>query len=113
MHNRYFKVDPITINRLEVNRIYQFCKGFEDQFAAEIKYLLEYRVQLTDRTTYFVEDELSQKEYECHLTFLAEEKRQISLRDLKERVYELKLLRSIEVKIDWRVIVDAVFLSEA
>ena len=73
--NRAFKIEPRFIDRLEVNRIYQFCKGFEEQFSREIRHLLEYKVQLTDRTTYFVEDEASQKEYECHFTFLAEEKR--------------------------------------
>lgn len=70
-----FKIDPRPIDRLEVNRIYQFCKGFEEQFQTEVKHLLEYKVQLTDRTTYYVDDDASQKEYECQFTFLAENKR--------------------------------------
>ena len=70
-----FKIDPRPIDRLEVNRIYQFCKGFEEQFQSEVKHLLEYKVQLTDRTTYYVDDDASQKEYECQFTFLAENKR--------------------------------------
>ena len=56
-NNRFFKVNPIPINRIEVNAIYQFCKSFEDQFYEEIKHLMEYRVSLTDRSTYFVDDQ--------------------------------------------------------
>lgn len=97
---------------MEVNRIYQFCKGFEELFAAEIKHLLEYRVQLTDRTTYYAENDASQKEYECQFTFLAEEKRQNFLKDLANRVKDLKNLRTIDVVIDWRVLKDPSFITD-
>lgn len=42
---------------MEVNKIYQICKTFEDQFELELMHLLEYKVELTDRSTFFVEDE--------------------------------------------------------
>lgn len=95
----------------EVNRIYQFCKGFDQEFRNEIKHLLEYKIQLTDRTTVYVDD-YRQKAYECHFTFLAEQRKQHRLTHLTEKIKEIQCLQTIDIKIDWKVIRDATFLTE-
>ena len=43
--------------------------------------MLEYRIQMVDRTTYFV-NEIEQKSYEVQLTVLAEERKQKRLQRL-------------------------------
>ena len=36
--------------------MYQFCKTFEQSFGGDIAHMLEYKIQMIDRTTYFEDD---------------------------------------------------------
>ena len=44
VNDKLFNVSSTAINKHEVNRIYQFCKSFESEYAAEIGCLLEYKI---------------------------------------------------------------------
>lgn len=70
VNDKLFNVQSTCVNKLEVNRIYQFCKGFEMDFAEEITRLLEYKVELTERSTYFL-DGVCQKNYLCNFSFMS------------------------------------------
>ena len=50
------------------NGLRYFCDWVSD--AQEMQHLIEYKLQITERTTYFA-DESEDKEYECSLLFVS------------------------------------------
>ena len=100
-----FRSEPRTIKPAEVNSIYQFCKTFEQKFGDEIQYMLEYKIQMVDRTTYFL-DESEQKSYEVELAVMAEERIQKRLRGLSNKISQLEKLTSIKIDVKWNIVKD-------
>lgn len=111
VNDKLFKVEPRFIIPAEVNKVYQFCKTFEQDYDREIKNMLEYKIQMIDRTTYFV-DESEQKSYEVEFTVLAEERKQPKLKRLRRVLDELAALKSIDVIVDWKICKDELFMTD-
>ena len=75
--------------------------------------MLEYRIELADRTTYFVDDNPSPtKSYDLHFIFMTEKSRVNKVNFLKRKVEELEKLSSINITTTWRILEDAVLLNE-
>ena len=88
-------------NKSEVNTIFRFCKGFESQFAAELNHLIEFKLEITERTTYFT-DETDPTEYECNMLFVSTEDKAELLERLRKIVVELERLKTISVNVVWK-----------
>ena len=73
--------------------------------------MLEYKIQMIDRTTYFVNDQ-EQKSYELEFVVMSEESKQKRLQRVQNRIRELKKYRTIEVLVEWKVVKDLSFLTE-
>ena len=74
--------------------------------------MLEWKLQLTEQTTHFNDPALTRKNYELLLVFTFESIRKVHFRKLNERINELNFLKTIDVKVEWREIKDAVLLTD-
>ena len=75
--------------------------------------MLEYRIELADRTTYFVDDNPSPtKSYDLQFIFMTEKSRLGKITFLKQKVEQLKKLSSINITITWRILEDAILLDD-
>lgn len=95
----------------EVNQVLRFCKHFETDFALETQTLIEYKLMVTERITFFISED-KQKTYECHFTFLSEQSTQKDLTRLIDRLNELKELKSLEVNVEWKHFTDYQVVSQ-
>ena len=51
---RNFKVAQSNLNKEELNKLFNFCRQFEEFFKREIIDLIEYKMEIVERTTYYV-----------------------------------------------------------
>ena len=98
-------------NKFEVNSIFRFCKTFEKQFTQEMQRLIEYKLQITERTTYFA-DESEDKEYECSLLFVSAADQAEQLGRLHRAVLDLEKAESVQVDLLWKSFADLPLLDE-
>ena len=51
---RNFKVTESNLNKQELSKLFLFCRSFDDFYKREIVDLIEYKLEIVERTTYYV-----------------------------------------------------------
>ena len=64
-----FKVEQSSLNRLEINNLLNFCKTFEMRFSEELKDLIEYKMEIVERTTFYVQ-KAAIREFTANMLFV-------------------------------------------
>ena len=63
--------------------------------------MIEYKLEITERTTYFTE-ETDPTEYECKMLFVSTEDNAESLERLHKIVWDLGRLKTVNVNVNWK-----------
>ena len=100
---RNFKVTDRRINQSEVHSLFSLCQSFEIMFKAELRLLVEFKIEIIERTTYYVVSEAT-RQYECRMLFVLPAENKDKVEHFYKKIQELQKLETIKVHIQWKLI---------
>jgi len=83
-----FKVQERRINKSEVANLFRTCSSFETSFSEELKQMIEYKIEIVEKTTYHVGD-IAERSYDCQMLFVAAEESMEEMSMLIKRIEDL------------------------
>jgi Zn finger protein HypA/HybF involved in hydrogenase expression len=99
---RDFKVAESSLNLLELSNLINFCKTFEKRFAPELINLIEYKMEIVERTTYYVQ-RLAIREFVANMLFVTTKRNLPKLAEIKSTLAALESIKSAKVHVHWKI----------
>lgn len=109
-HKNYLLPDAYQQEK-EFRALKEFCRRFENSFEEEIKFLLEYKLDLHQISTYDRTNQI--KSYFCTMNFVHDISLTYQLSYLKGEVEKFCNMTAVTVQLNWNVLKSKPLLTDA
>jgi hypothetical protein len=85
-----------------LNTLISFVKTFEERFRDELADLMEYKLEIVEQTTYYVQRQ-AVREFTARLNFVSASRNNAKFVELRKMLGELSGMHSARVEVNWKV----------